>query len=153
MFGGQPIVDGDDRHVEHPRHLGAEARMRLDIADHEAATVVEDQHRPRLTRVARVEQPRGNGAAGSGDRQIADHRQFAHRQIGDILHRREHLPRRLGRHLVRARPRHRVQIVQESAHVRPDVGSGVGGSRVGGRFGHSALSGGHRLGRRSIAPT
>ena len=139
----QPIVDRHHRQVQLARHFRGEAGVGVDIADHEPAAVIEDHHRAGRTRLARIEQPRGDRhAVRAGDRQVADHRQLADRRIGHVLHRQIHRARFRRSLFVHLRPGHAVQIIQETAHVGADEGtggSGVGGRAFDGGIGHAAL--------------
>jgi hypothetical protein len=54
MFGGQPVIDRNDRHVEHPGDFRTGRIVRVEIADHETAAVEEDHDRPRCPRRARI---------------------------------------------------------------------------------------------------
>ena len=124
MFGRQPVVDRQHRHVERARHLGAERLVRVEIAEHEAAAVQEQQERPGLARLARVVEPEADLARRPRAGQVADHRQFAHRRVGDLA-RGEHHVARLGRpRFVRFRPGQAVQIIEELADVGADIGFG-----------------------------
>jgi hypothetical protein len=120
MLGRKPVVDGDDGYVGEPRELGAEGLVSIEVAEHETAAVEEDHERAGIPLRSGVVEPDRNVARRPWAGEVADHRQFAHRRIGDMAGCVHH-GARLGRpHLVAARPRKSVQIVEKQADVRPD---------------------------------
>ena len=73
MLGRQPVVDREHRHIELPRQLGAKRLVRVEIAEHEAAAVEEqDSSGPASRASPRVEQPQRDLArrAGAGRSRI-----------------------------------------------------------------------------------
>src|SRR3546814_7436039 len=53
------VIDRDHRHIELPRRLGAIGIVGVEVADHPAAAMIEDHHRPRLAaRVAVIDADR-----------------------------------------------------------------------------------------------
>ena len=122
MFGRQPIVDGENRHVQLPRHLGAEGRVRVEVAEHEAAAMEEEEERTGPAFLPRIVEAQGNLAARAGAGEIADDRKLADRRIRDVARRQHHHPRLVGADLMASRPGQGVQIVEEQAHVGTDEG-------------------------------
>jgi hypothetical protein len=91
----------------------------VEIAEHEAAAVEEEQQRSRRPALARIVEPEADLAAGAGAGEVADDRQLAGRKIGDVARLEEHRPRFLEPGLVSPRTRQGVQEVEKA----PDIGA------------------------------
>ena len=63
---------------------------RVEVAEHEAAAVEEEEQRPRLALLARVVEAQADLAAGPRAGEVADHRQLAHRRVRDVARGQHH---------------------------------------------------------------
>ena len=84
VFGGKPIVDGDDDRAHAPANFPALTIRGFKVADHPTAAVEHHDHRKRAVAVGPID-PRGNAAG----RDVGHGSHFELRRLG--LHGPEHL--------------------------------------------------------------
>ena len=123
MFGGKTVIDRNQRQIHLRGDLGADVVVAVQPAKHEAASVIEHQHRPRGAGFAAVIEAQGNVPGGPRALQVADHGQVARRHVGQLLHGNIGGACLVHRHLVHrggAGGSRLAQVIEERLDIRTD---------------------------------